>query len=884
MERFQYLLPSTLETRFLILYGKGVDDTYISERLVERGLPETILDSLKERGYQRVVFFSPHRSIYYLDQETQRKVHQPLQARATAQASERYQALEGLSTPGRMEHLAGGPLGDLMLIDTDSPRQGAGDGQPVKEGGGMGDVHAIRALDAMMRDQAAPPTAIVFVQAETVFRYFEDPRTLAGLLGEWLSLPAANPHLCVLLFSVEAYPQLTELAPGLPIPELRSFLNRSNREKERVSSLVQVGGPGAQEMHQLLAYLHRLQGLQVNPEETGQLCRWMAAENCTANQWVRRLREVERLSVEVAVQKGWFSGRLATRESPQKRLAALTGLQEVKQRVKEIAALAAATQQDVAACAEDAPAHHMIFTGNPGTGKTTVARLVGEILHEAGVLRRGHLVEARAAELLADHVGGTALKTNAVIDQALDGVLFIDEAYALADSGRGSYGQECIETLMTRMEDERQRLVVIAAGYPDRMEKFLSANPGLRRRFARDHIIHFPDYSVDELVEIFRRMLRRRRLTCPGEVDAMLNQVIQGLAAGRDDEFGNAGEMRNLADGLRMRCAARLQGQPARRMPLAMEDLPEQYRPYLPVESPDIATLFAELNQLVGLENVKAHLQGMVRRIQFEQMRAEEEDQPQAPVLLQHLIFLGNPGTGKTTVARLLGKFFSGLGLLRKGHCVEVGRADLVAGYVGQTAERTTDCIRRALDGVLFIDEAYALTRGGEHDFGREAVDTLVKAMEDYRGRLVVIAAGYPQEMGTFMRSNTGLPSRFAPPIEFHDYSNDELVQILGNMAAAEGYRLEDEACSVLTAAFQNRRLSEGDSFGNAREARQVYDAMKGSLASRVIQARQAGKAVAADALHLLSAQDIPVLTQREMVSQPNLYPEVMASQDHPLS
>lgn len=884
MERSQYLLPPILETRFLVLYGKGVDDTYISERLIERGLPETLLACLKERGYRRVVFFSPHRSIYYLDQDSPPQV-MPVDLPRSKPSSGELRGQTEVFHQSRMQHLSGGPLGDIMLLEQDPPADG---GIPLQEDrsgfAGMGDVHAIRALDAFMRDTQAPPTAVVFTQSETTFRYFEDPRTLAGLLGEWLSLPAANPHLCILLFSVETYPRLSEVATGLPVPELRHFLARPLQERSRISSLVQVGGPGAQEIRQLLAYLHHEQGLQVKPEDINQLCRWMAAENLPATQWARRLHGLGYLSIEIASQKGWFSGRQAVREAPTKRLAALIGLQEVKQRLFEITAASSASQSGGAVGSEDAPAHHLIFTGNPGTGKTTVARLVGEILHEGNVLRRGHLVEARAADLISDHVGGTALKTNELIDQALDGVLFIDEAYSLADSARGGYGQESIETLMTRMEDERQRLVVIAAGYPDRMEKFLSANPGMRRRFPRDHILHFPDYSEKELIEILRRMLRKRKLACPVDVEQMLASVVGELYAARDAEFGNAGEMRNLADGLRVRCTVRLQGQNVRRLTLALEDLPDQYRTYLPLERPDIDQLFIELDQLVGLKAVKEHLRRMVRRIQLEQLRVENDGRWFSAVSLPHLIFAGNPGTGKTTVARLLGRFFCGLGLLKKGHCVEVGRADLVAGFVGQTAERTMDRVRQALDGILFIDEAYALSRGGDHDFGQEVIDTLVKAMEDFRGRLVIIVAGYPDEIESFIRSNTGLRSRFAAPISFPDYQDDELVQILLGMAASEGYNLTEDAVEGLLGAFHNRRLMEGKAFGNGREAREVFETMKGNMAERILQEHEAHQSITVADLNTLRGRDIPTLQEDRLTRLPDILSALSTHTDPSIS
>jgi Cdc6-like AAA superfamily ATPase len=272
-------------------------------------------------------------------------------------------------------------------------------------------------------------------------------------------------------------------------------------------------------------------------------------------------------------------------------------------------------------------------------------------------------------------------------------------------------------------------------------------------------------------------------------------------------------------------------------------------RPDLSAEN--IAVVLAELDALVGIAEVKKRIREVANVARLQQMRASQ-GLPNIATSY-HAVFTGNPGTGKTTVARLLGRIYKALGVLRKGHLVECDRAALVGEYVGQTAPKTNAVIDSALDGILFIDEAYALAKERE-DFGREAIDTLLKRMEDDRSRLIVVVAGYPREMERFIASNPGLRSRFNRVIEFPDYSPVELCQILALMCRRNGLTMEPALKERLIALFHALCHQRDSHFGNARLARNYFEAMITAQASRLVE----GPPPDAAALTRLVAADLP--------------------------
>ncbi|MFD4530922.1 right-handed parallel beta-helix repeat-containing protein [Kitasatospora sp. NPDC058397] len=559
-------------------------------------------------------------------------------------------------------------------------------------------------------------------------------------------------------------------------------------------------------------------------------------------------------------------------EGPQAALQALVGLEGVKEQVATLVNLnKLARRREQAGMPALPMGRHLIFAGPPGTGKTTVARLYGAILAELGVLRSGHLTEVARADLVASIVGGTAIKTTEVFQSALGGVLFIDEAYTLsAGSGGGTgpdFGREAIDTLVKLMEDHRDDVVVIVAGYSDEMRSFLGSNPGLASRFSRT--VDFRNYSAEELVTIVERAAVGHGYELADATREVLGTHFTRMPKGAD--FGNGRAARKVFEEMVDRQASRLaeladitDADLARLLP---EDLGEEHSDAARAAAaggPGAeggSDLLDQLRAMVGLTAAKEQVENLVNLI-TQARRREEAGLPTARIS-HHLVFAGPPGTGKTTIARLYGALLAELGVLPRGQLVETARADLVGRYIGHTAQLTRDAFERARGGVLFIDEAYTLTpRGGaaSGDFGQEAVDTLMKLMEDHRDEVVVIVAGYQEEMQGFLSSNPGLASRFPQQIAFDHYSADELVTIVRRQAEEAGYVCAPETLALLgelCAAVPRDR-----NFGNGRFARQTLEAMV---------TRQAGRLARLDVgdlseLSLLLPQDIPGLPQGSAV------------------
>ncbi|HHJ49347.1 MAG TPA: AAA family ATPase, partial [Phaeodactylibacter sp.] len=518
-------------------------------------------------------------------------------------------------------------------------------------------------------------------------------------------------------------------------------------------------------------------------------------------------------------------------------LEALIGLQSIKDKVKEHAAYIRFVQlrKEKGFSESEGIKLHSVFIGNPGTGKTTVAQMMGQLYKKMGLLSKGHVHEVDRSHLVGEYIGQTAPKVKEAIEKARGGVLFIDEAYSLARSKEDhkDFGREAIEILVKEMSNGKGDLVMIVAGYPKEMKEFLESNPGLKSRFK--HYFNFPDYLPQELMQIAEYSCRLMEIELHEGARERLNELIVEAYRKRDRTFGNARFVNTLLEEAKINMGLRVIRQehpeelPVEALKLIMpediESIDLEMRselPDIPVDEVLLKQALAELNKLIGLETIKSQINELVHLVRFYRQTGQDV----LNTFFLHTVFVGNPGTGKTTVARILAKIYKALGIIERGHMVETDRQGLVANYVGQTATKTAKKVEEAMGGILFIDEAYSLTQrtsaGG--DFGQEAIQTLLKRMEDHRGKFFVFVAGYPDNMDAFLKANPGLSSRFDKILKFEDYTPEQLHQIALLILDERQMIMTPEADAELRELLASEYRSRSRYFGNAREVRKLME------------------------------------------------------------
>jgi SpoVK/Ycf46/Vps4 family AAA+-type ATPase len=491
---------------------------------------------------------------------------------------------------------------------------------------------------------------------------------------------------------------------------------------------------------------------------------------------------------------------------------------------------------------------HMAFLGNPGTGKTSVARLIGEIFQEKGLLSRGHFIEARADDFIAGYQGQTAMKTAEKCKEALGGVLFIDEAYGIAQN---SFGNDAVATLLQFMENHRNDLCVIMAGYTTEMNNFIRINPGLNSRIPENNRLIFRDFAPGQLADIFKKnMIKRVGLT---QLDRELRTLESDNTYERKNDFvrflfeckikeyadsvkdprmwGNARVAEELAQEILSKANERCKIKNVNPVDVLSDDFQPKYDRYLKdfdkKRREDLPELPSAMDEIRAMGS-PIITETMERYIGFLKSfgKSVRDYRP-------HLVLTGNPGTGKTTLARKLGRLLKEEELLPGGNLVECKREDLLR----EGAENAGEKFKEAIGGVLFIDEAYALTENDDAS-GRVVVNQLLTFMENYRDQTVVVLAGYRNEMRQFMDSNPGLRRRVKDVIEIPDFTPEKLLRIFrGKIKELGRIKISQNLEEKLPAIFEYMYQFRDENFGNAGTVEKFKNQMIES--PRVINALQ---------------------------------------------
>lgn len=494
---------------------------------------------------------------------------------------------------------------------------------------------------------------------------------------------------------------------------------------------------------------------------------------------------------------------------------------------------------------------HMIFAGNPGTAKTTVAKLFAGIAKEKGVLKSGAFVERGGMDLDGF---GCVTRIREAFAAAKGGVLFIDEVYSLMSS-------TAITVLLQEMENYRDEVIVVLAGYSERMKSFLERNEGLKSRIP--HWVEFPDYNAQELTDIFKLMLKEKGFSATEEAIKESYYIFE--KAMHQENFGNGRYVRNLLENA-------IQKQSVRLLKSRGETNSIKNKELFKIEKEDILSVTEcssakrevgsaqkELDEMIGLTSVKEVINKAKANFKLKKL-CMERGLPKGNASL-HMVFTGNPGTAKTTVARLFAEILKDEKVLSTGNFVEVGRADLIGEYVGHTAPLVRKKFKEAMGGILFIDEAYSLCDGYENGYGDEAITTIVQEMENHRDNVIVVFAGYPAQMKQFLNRNPGLSSRVAFHINFEDYTIDELCEITKLMVARKQMSITDTAMKILQKHYENAKGSED--FGNGRFARKLLEEAEMNLAERLLQFDESE--ITEELLTTIEECDIPKMQEKKI-------------------
>lgn len=845
-----FFMPGNLSTRFLCYFG-NTGDLFVDETLYPQNIEYSLHRLLKAGGYERIVFYGFSKGAYFLDEQSQSLWHGKKQVRKAA------------SLFGDAPRLKG-----RLTVQT-APDQKNRSAMSFM----VGASEMLRYAETFLKDSSIR-TAVIFpngVEALKEFSRLEDGMLLDNFFVQVTAAGMGqqdNTNTAIFLFN-RSREQMERILSERARESMNNYLLSPGYSTQHY-----VGLPGKEELRRLLNFLrlcgdgkNRLQVDCAQLDAISTLIARTAAANFTQRDKPQPfdpdLLQTWLLTDIQSFLKNRFllPGKPLTLESCRafckrsdeapalERLERLVGMGEVKKTIRNFLSFAGSRKTEAPKEARSRldrgpkPAKqekinlHFTFTGNQGSGKTTAAELIGEIFCECGLLATGQTVETTPGELLknSEYSGRSQQNLISKVEEAMGGVLFIDEAYDLLKPEASGI----VTQLLTEMENRKGSFSVVLAGYRNRMEElFREGNVGLESRFKQ--IVHIEDYTVEELAEIFRRKAHAKGLSLSEELEDLLPTFLHNWYYDKKRSgWANGREMENLLQGMREKSGGEKL--------LQVSMIPDKQMKYT-TDKMEVDAM-AAIDSMIGLNQMKSEIRKMRRRRQNGRITG-----------MQHFLFCGPPGTGKTTVGGHMGLILKNMGVLESGHLVEVKPNDLVANYVGQTADKARAVFESARDGVLFIDEAYGLIPHKEeaHDFRGAVIDMLLDYTDPNgkKGPLCIICAGYEKDLEKLLECNEGLARRFKTRIHFESYSPQELLQILEQVLQKEGFQAEEGYLAAAARDF-TENIDEIGRRHNAGYIKRYLDASVDLLDERL--ERTYGEAPVPEAeKNILKTEDAP--------------------------
>lgn len=812
--------------RILFLYG-GTDDAYFTKGALQNSMEYMLEEHLTQCGYDVVMFYNGVQGLYCF-------------TRANAEKRDQYFRTDA---PGNDE--VDDAMADLFGTEEEPQDDNSRAASLRVE---ISDLEIASFADKVMRSTQVR-SALVFSDG---WDFLENTapdaqRTLANRLRSWYHIGSQNRNICILCFSKLNRSHLEDCIRRSPC---WGFLEEKIFNGNGFSNAVKyISIPDRDEIYELLRFQPEFRRLRQESERKRVLTAAQQQLHTMGNSLKGLAYFLDNTPNPIQVLLDGMEDDSRVLET----LHNTKGWEPVAQAIDRMAEVVARSERK--APPEPHPGTllrmnegdrgfvpagvtlNMILEGPPGTGKTTVAKLLGRIYRKMGLLPSGHVVECARDDLVGQYIGHTAVKTRAAIEKAMGGILFVDEAYTLYRGGRSQgnadFGQEALDTLVEAMTRNVGSFAVVLAGYPDEMETLLSANPGLRSRFGQN-IVHMQDYPPPLLQSIALKYLSSQYastgltfdpvLLRPGTTgNKPLDVFFQGWFDARDRKsFGNARDVRNLVDGLVHQALYR------KGNTILKEDFPPHLQDYFKESDLDLDSVLASLSEIVGLQEVKNKLISIVRRLRmYNLQKAARPERMKNKIAPGHYLFCGNPGTGKSTISVKFAQILGALRIAGRFEPIRVTGTMLYETLEKKGVEGVREVIQGALGGVLFIDEAHQLI---QTPF---ILQLLLDPMIENRSELCVILACYTDQVDAIFRAEPGLRSRLSGIFHFEDYTAEELTQIFVHKITEAGYTLGEGGREGALAWMKNRLDTDKVSH-NGRYAETLFAQAQDRMAERL--------------------------------------------------